>query len=389
MGGRCGAGCGRAAATADEPIAGLALVAALAVAVAVAGLQGTRSPRRETSGSATTAPAPVSADPRAAFSQIFAQPPTTDPNVLELTTSFAAHLPAGIEVDARAPREMPSDMGSPLYTVIRRLAERLLPGPLHGCGVHPPAGRRRPGHPAGLAGQCSGRLARDGGTRARRGRPDDRADGRSEDGHPEGRWQRGLRSPRRSTGACPDHAPRRYDGALRLRSHAAAGRDPADDEGVRRSGDRSRAFVRDNPALVAAVGPAVVASGTVELPKPVQEKVADLDRRLGECLGRSRAARRSPADRSGWDAGEGVPGRDGRHRRLRGERRELNATGIVRFLTADALEQCGRLGRPAEGSPPPPDGTTAVIPAAERSCRQAVIGHLPPLRRRMGVYAHS
>ena len=187
-------------------IGALVVVAALALAVVVAGLQGSRSPRADTSGSAATTPAPAKTDFRAAFSQIFARPPSTDPKVLELTSGVAEHLPGGTKVDVGGPREMPSDLGSPLYMVAGSKYVCFV-GRSTGAGCTRLKDAADPAHPVALARQCRRRHAGDGGSRARHGRVDERADGRSEDGRPEGRRQRGHRSPRRSTRARPDDAP--------------------------------------------------------------------------------------------------------------------------------------------------------------------------------------
>ena len=58
--------------------------------------------------------------------------------------------------------------------------------------------------------------------------------------------------------------------------------------------------------------------------------------------------------------------------------RALHASGVVRRLTGDALEQCSRLGRLPEGATPPPDGATTVTDPAVARCREQVVGHLPP-----------
>ena len=91
----------------------------------------------------------------------------------------------------------------------------------------------------------------------------------------------------------------------------------------------------------------MVADGVVELPKSAQEKIADLGRQLGDCLGRPQPADHLPTDPDGTLA-KACPAEMAAIDAYAASR-ELNAAGIVRFLTADALEQCGRLGRPADG----------------------------------------
>ena len=81
-------------------------------------------------------------------------------------------------------------------------------------------------------------------------------------------------------------------------------------------GDRSRAFrPRASRPLIAAVGPAVVANGTVDLPQVVQARIAELRRQLAG-LPRAATARAEPAaDGRRREPCEGLPGRDDRHRR--------------------------------------------------------------------------
>jgi hypothetical protein len=355
-------------------IGALVVGAALALAVVVAGLQGIRSPRPGTSGPATTTPAPAKTDPRAAFSQIFARPPSTDPKVLELTTSFAERLPSG-SVDADAPREMPSDLGSPLYMVAGSREVCFL-GRSTGAGCTRLRDAADPATPSLWLGNAADdtlvmvALVPDTVARMTVLTADQQTVGLKVAGNvATGRLSD---RPARVLTTLRDGTTRRYDYDLTF---------PPDEtlpptKAMPRSGDRSRAFVRNNAALIAATGPAVVANGVVELPKSAQEKIADLDQQLGECLGRSQPADHLPTDPEGTLA-KACPAEMAAIDAYAASR-ELNAAGIVRFLTADALEQCGRLGRPAEGSPPPSDGAPAVTPAAERSCREAVIGHLPP-----------
>ena len=144
--------------------------------------------------------------------------------------------------------------------------------------------------------------------------------------------------------------------------------------------------MRDNPALIAVVGPAVVANGAVDLPKAVQEKIADLNRQLAGCSGRPPPdPARLPTDPDGTLA-KACPAEMAAIDDYAASR-ELNAAGVVRFLTADALERCGRLGRPAEGTPPPPDGATAVTPPAELRCRRG--GDRPPAAVLGGEWAST
>jgi hypothetical protein len=355
-------------------VGGLLLVAALTLAVVVAGLQGSRSHRPDTSGSTT--PAPGAADPRAAFSQILSRPPSTDPKVLELTSSFAKDLHDGIAVDGDAPREMPSDMGSPLYMVAGSQDVCFL-GRSSGAGCTRLRDAADPATPALWLGNAADdtlvivALVPDTVSRM----TVLTADQKTVDLVVAGNVASGRLSdrPARVLTTLRDGTTARYDFDLTRPPDETL---PATKE-FRRPGDRSRAFVRDNPALIAAVGPAMVANGTVELPKVVQEKIADLNRQLADCLGKPQPdADRLPTDPDGTLA-KACPAEMAAIDDY-AVSRELNAAGIVRYLTADTLERCGRLGRPAVGSPPPPDGATAVTPPAELRCRQGVIGHLPP-----------
>jgi len=357
-------------------IGALVVVAALTLAVVVAGLQGSRSPRPDTSGSTIPVPKPADTDPRTAFSRIFARPPSTDPQVIEMTSEFAKQLPDGIKVDAGAPREMPSDMGSPLY-MLAGAQDVCFIGRFTGAGCTGLRDAADPATPALWLGNAADdtlvivALVPDAVARM----TVLTADQKTVDLHIAGNVASGRLSdrPARVESTLRDGTTARYDYDLTRPPDETL---PTTKE-FRRSGDRSRAFVRDNPALIAVVGPAVVADGAVDLPKAVQEKIADLNRQLAGCSGLPPPdPARLPTDPDGTLA-KACPAEMASIDDYAASR-ELNAAGVVRFLTADALERCGRLGRPAKGTPPPPDGATVVTPPAELRCRQAVIGHLPP-----------
>jgi hypothetical protein len=355
-------------------IAGLVVVAALAVTVVVAGLQGSRSHRPDSSGSTT--PAIVDTDPHAAFSQILSRPPSTDPHALELTSDFTGVLRGPNDVDTAAPREMPSPLRSPLYMVVGSRHVCFV-GRLIGGGCTTLRAAADPATPTLWLGNATDdtlvlvALVPDVVARMSVLTVDQKA----VDLDVAGNVASGRLSdrPARVLTTLRDGTTLRYDYDLTF---------PADmilppTKEFRHSGDRSRAFARENPALIAAVGPAVVANGTVDLPKAVQAKIDDLRRRLADCLGQPlRGLNPLPTDTDGSLA-KACPAETAAIEAY-AVSRELDAAGVVRYLTAEALDRCGRLGRPADGSPGPPDGATTVTPPAELRCRQGVIGHLPP-----------